>query len=37
MLFGLFSVTAMLLPYAYEGRSPFYVLGLVASRALGLI
>lgn len=34
-LFGLFAVTAMLLCYALEDRSPKFVLGFAASCALG--
>ncbi len=34
-LFGLFAVTAMLVTYALEARSPWYVLGFAASCALG--
>lgn len=33
--FGLFAVTAMLLTYALEARSRWYVLGFAASCALG--
>lgn len=35
--FGLFAVTAMLLCYALEKRSPWYVLGFAAACALGSI
>jgi hypothetical protein len=34
-LFGLFAVSAMLLTYALEERSPWFVLGFAASCALG--
>ena len=34
-LFGLFAVTAMLVCYALEERSPWFVLGFVAACALG--
>ena len=34
-LFGLFAVTAMLITYALESRSPLYVLAFAASCALG--
>lgn len=34
-LFGLFAVTAMLVCYALEDRSPKFVLGFAASCALG--
>jgi hypothetical protein len=34
-LFGLFAVTAMLLCYALEDRSPWYVLGFALACALG--
>ena len=34
-LFGLFAVSAMLLTYAFEARSPWFVLGFAASCALG--
>jgi hypothetical protein len=34
-LFGLFAVSAMLLTYAFEERSPWFVLGFAASCALG--
>jgi hypothetical protein len=33
--FGLFAVTAMLVCYALEDRSPWYVLGFAAACALG--
>jgi len=33
--FGLFAVTAMLVSYALEDRSPWYVLAFAASCALG--
>ncbi|MEO6841892.1 MAG: hypothetical protein ABI192_14140 [Bradyrhizobium sp.] len=36
-LFGLFAVTAMLLCYALEDRSPWYVLGFAMACALGSI
>lgn len=36
-LFGLFAVTAMLLTYALEDRSPWFVLGFAASCALGSV
>ena len=36
-LFGLFAVTAMLLCYALEDRSPWYVLGFAVACALGSI
>jgi hypothetical protein len=36
-LFGLFAVTAMLLCYALEDRSPWFVLGFAAACALGSI
>jgi hypothetical protein len=36
-LFGLFAVTAMLLCYAVEDRSPWYVLGFALACALGSI
>jgi hypothetical protein len=36
-LFGLFAVTAMLLCYALEDRSPWYVLGFALACALGSI
>ena len=34
-LFGLFAVTAMLVTYAMEGRSPWFILAFAASCALG--
>jgi len=34
-LFGLFAVTAMLLCYAFESRSRWFILGFAASCALG--
>jgi hypothetical protein len=34
-LFGLFAVTAMLVCYALEDRSPWYILGFAGSCALG--
>jgi hypothetical protein len=36
-LFGLFAVTAMLLCYALEDRSPWYVLGFAWACALGSV
>jgi hypothetical protein len=36
-LFGLFAVTAMLLCYTLEDRSPWYVLGFALACALGSI
>ncbi|HYU44312.1 MAG TPA: hypothetical protein VEQ84_19350 [Vicinamibacteria bacterium] len=36
-LFGLFAVTAMLVCYAFEHRSPWFVLAFAASCALGSI
>lgn len=36
-LFGLFAVTAMLVCYAYEKRSPRFILGFAAGCALGSI
>ncbi len=36
-LFGLFAVTAMLLCYALEDRSPWFVLGFAVACALGSI
>ena len=36
-LFGLFAVTAMLLCYALEDRSAWYVLGFALASALGSI
>ncbi len=35
--FGLFAVTAMLLCYALEDRSPWYILGFAGACALGSI
>jgi hypothetical protein len=35
--FGLFAVTAMLICYALEDRSPFFVLGFAGACALGSI
>jgi hypothetical protein len=35
--FGLFAVTAMLLCYAFEDRSPWYVLGFAGACLLGSI
>jgi hypothetical protein len=35
--FGLFAVTAMLVCYALEKRSPWFILGFAASCALGSI
>ena len=34
-LFGLFAVTAMLLTYAMEDRSPWFILGFAAACVLG--
>ena len=34
-LFGLIAVTAMLVCYAFEHRSPWFILGFAASCALG--
>lgn len=34
-LFGLFAVSAMLVTYALENRSPWYVLGFAGACALG--
>lgn len=34
-LFGLFSVTAMLITYALEAKSPWYILAFAGSCALG--
>ena len=34
-LFGLFAVTAMLVCYAFEHRSPWFVLGFAAGCGLG--
>jgi hypothetical protein len=36
-LFGLFAVTAMLVAYALEARSPWYVLGFALACGLGSI
>ena len=36
-LFGLFAVTAMLLCYTLEDRSPWFILGFAAACALGSI
>lgn len=36
-LFGLFSVTAMLVCYALERRSPWFILGFAAACALGSV
>jgi hypothetical protein len=36
-LFGLFAVTAMLVCYALERRSPWWILGFAASCALGSV
>jgi hypothetical protein len=36
-LFGLFAVTAMLVCYAFEERSPFFILGFAAACALGSV
>jgi hypothetical protein len=36
-MFGLFSVTAMLVYYALEDRSAWYVLGFAAACALGSV
>jgi len=36
-LFGLFAVTAMLVTYALEARSPWFILAFAASCALGSI
>ena len=35
--FGLFSVTAMLVCYAFERRSPWFVLGFAVACALGSV
>jgi hypothetical protein len=35
--FGLFAVSAMLLCYAFERRSPWFVLGFAAACALGSV
>lgn len=34
-LFGLFAVTAMLVCYAYESRSPWFILGFAGACGLG--
>jgi hypothetical protein len=34
-LFGLFAVTAMLVAYAFEARSPWFILAFAAACALG--
>ena len=36
-LFGLFAVSAMLLCYAFEDRSPWFILGFAAACALGSV
>jgi len=36
-LFGLFAVSAMLVCYAFEKRSPWFILGFTVSCALGSI
>ena len=36
-LFGLFAVTAMLIFYAFEQRSPWFIFGFAVSCALGSI
>ena len=36
-LFGLFAVTAMLVCYAYEDRSPWFILAFAGACALGSI
>ena len=36
-LFGLFAVTAMLVCYAFEASSPWFVLGFAAACALGSV
>ncbi|MDE2514651.1 MAG: hypothetical protein KGL12_01360 [Rhodospirillales bacterium] len=36
-LFGLFAVTAMLLCYAFEARSPWFVLGFAVACVLGSV
>jgi hypothetical protein len=36
-LFGLFAVTAMLVTYELEGRSPWFILAFAAACALGSI
>jgi hypothetical protein len=35
--FGLFAVTAMVVCYAYERRSPWFILGFAAACALGSV
>jgi hypothetical protein len=35
--FGLFAVTAMLVCYAFEARSPWFVLGFASACALGSV
>lgn len=35
--FGLFAVTAMLVTYAFEDRSPWFVLGFAGACALGSV
>jgi hypothetical protein len=36
-LFGLFAVTAMLVTYALEARSPWYILGFAVACGLGAV
>jgi hypothetical protein len=36
-VFGLFAVTAMLVTYALEARSPWYILGFAAACGLGAV
>jgi hypothetical protein len=36
-LFGLFAVTAMLICYAFEDRSPWFILSFAAACALGSV
>ena len=36
-LFGLFAVTAMLVCYAFEKRSPWFILGFAAACVLGAV
>ncbi len=36
-LFGLFAVTAMLVCYAFEDRSPWFIFGFAAACALGSV
>jgi len=36
-LFGLFAVTAMLVCYAFERRSPWFILGFAGACALGSV